>query len=70
MKKSLFAFGLLSSSLVMFGVMLLFNNNAAFAQAYDTYGDSSYDSSYSKYPTEVNKYECRVAHLKASLYLQ
>ena len=54
----------------MFGVMLLFNNNAAFAQAYDTFGDSSYDSSYSKYPTEVNKYECRVAHLKASLYLQ
>ena len=35
--------------------MPLFNINAAFAQGYDTYGDSSY----SQYPTDDKKYECR-----------
>ena len=35
--------------------MPLFNNNAAFAQGYDTYGDSSY----SAYPTDDKKYECQ-----------
>jgi hypothetical protein len=60
MKKSLFAFGLLASSLVMLGVMPIFNNNnsflnTAFAQEYDKYGDSSY----SQYPTDDKKYECR-----------
>ena len=35
--------------------MPLFNNNAAFSQGYETYGDSSY----STYPTDDKKYECR-----------
>ena len=43
------------SSLVMLSAMPLFNSNAAFAQGYDTYGDSSY----SQYPTDDKKYECR-----------
>jgi hypothetical protein len=50
-----FTFALLASSLVMLSAMPLFNNNAAFAQGYDTYGDSSY----SQYPTDDKKYECR-----------
>jgi hypothetical protein len=58
-KKSVFTFGLLTSSLVMLAIMPLFNNNnfvnTALAQGYDTYGDSSY----SKYPTEDKKYECK-----------
>jgi hypothetical protein len=54
MKKSAFTFGLLASSLVMLSAMPLFSNNAAMAQAYDNYGDSSY----SKYPTDDKKYEC------------
>ena len=48
-------FVLLASSLVMLSAMPLFNNNAAFAQEYDKYGDSSY----SQYPTDDNKYQCR-----------
>ena len=40
--------------------MPLFNNNAAFAQGYDTYGDSSY----SQYPTDDKKYECRTGPLE------
>ena len=56
MKKSLFTFGLLASSLVMLSAMPLFNNNTvAMAQEYDKYGDSSY----SQYPTDDKKYECR-----------
>ena len=35
---------------------LLNNNNAAMAQEYDKYRDSSY---YSQYPTDDNKYQCR-----------
>jgi len=55
MHKSILIFGLLASSLVMLSAMPLFNNYAAFAQGYDTYGDSSY----SQYPTDDKKYECR-----------
>src|SRR5215208_4674949 len=60
MHKSILTFGLLMSSLVMLAVMPLLNNNNSFlniavAQGYDNYGDSSY----STYPTEDKKYECR-----------
>ena len=55
MKKSLFTFGLLASSLVMLGVTPFSTTNAAMAQGYDNYGDSSY----SQYPTDDKKYECR-----------
>jgi hypothetical protein len=57
MKKSVFTFGLLASSLVMLSVMPLLNNNniAAMAQEYDKYRDSYY----SQYPTDDKKYECR-----------
>jgi hypothetical protein len=54
MHKSVFTFGLLMSSLVMLAVTPLFNNFVAMAQGYDNYGDS-----YSKYPTDDKKYECR-----------
>jgi Collagen triple helix repeat (20 copies) len=54
MKKSLFTFGLLASSLVMLSSMPLFNNNTgAMAQGYKS------DSYYSKYLTDDKKYECR-----------
>ena len=58
-KSVLFTFGLLASSLVMLSAMPLLNNNnnAAMAQGYD---DNYYgDSSYSQYPTDDKKYECR-----------
>jgi len=55
-KKSVFTFVFLASSLVMLSAIPLFNNNAVLAQGYDTYGDSS---SYSQYPTDDKKYECR-----------
>jgi hypothetical protein len=58
-KKSVFTFGLLASSLVMLAVMPFLNNNSfsntAMAQGYDDY----YSDSYSKYPTDDKKYECR-----------
>jgi hypothetical protein len=55
-KSQLFTFGLLASSLVMLSAMPLFSNNTvAMAQEYDKYGDSSY----SQYPTDDKKYECR-----------
>jgi hypothetical protein len=55
MNKSVFTFVLLASSLVMLATMPLLNNNTvAMAQGY--YDDSS---SYSAYPTEDKKYECR-----------
>ncbi|HET9805541.1 MAG TPA: hypothetical protein VFP49_01400 [Nitrososphaeraceae archaeon] len=55
MHKSIFTFGLLASSMVMLAVMpLLNNNNVAMAQGY--YDDNS---SYSTYPTDDKKYECR-----------
>jgi hypothetical protein len=56
-KSVVVTFGFLLSSLVMLAVMPLFNNsfsNTAMAQGY--YDDSN---SYSKYPTEDKKYECR-----------
>ena len=59
MHKSILTFGLLASSLVLLTLMPFFNNdsfsNIAIAQGYDNYGDSSY----STYPTEDKKYECR-----------
>ena len=61
MKKSLFTFGLLASSLVMLAVTPFLNNNnsllnTAMAQGYDAnYGDNYY----SQYPTDDKKYECR-----------
>ncbi len=59
MKKSLFTFGLLASSLVMLVLVPFLNQNnflsTAMAQEYDKYGDSSY----SQYPTDDKKYECR-----------
>ena len=64
MYKSVFTFGLLVSSLVMLAVMPLLNqNNNSFlpkvkAQEYGTY-DDDYDNSYSTYPTDNKKYECR-----------
>ena len=59
MKKAVYTFGLLASSLVMLAVMPFLNNNSflnpAMAQGYDNYGDSHY----SQYPTDDKKYECR-----------
>jgi hypothetical protein len=51
---SVFTFGLLASSLVMLAAIPLLNNNnsIALAQGY-------YDDSYSQYPTDDKKYECR-----------
>ena len=59
MKKSVFTFGLLMSSLVMLSAMPIVNNNAAMAQGYYNYGDS-----YSQYPTDDKKYECRTGPLE------
>ena len=66
-KSIVFTFGLLASSLVMFAAMPFLNNNSFFsntamAQGYDAdyYGDSSY----SKYPTDDKKYECRTGPLE------
>src|SRR5215212_11070660 len=59
MHKSIFTFGLLASSLVMLAITPFLNNNNNFsnvtAQEYDKYRDSSY----SQYPTDDNKYQCR-----------
>ena len=59
MHKSTLTFGLLASSLVMLTIMPFLNQNNSFsnamAQEYDKYGDSSY----SQYPTDDKKYECR-----------
>src|SRR5680860_578282 len=62
MYKSILTFGLLASSLVMLAVVPFLNqqqnsflSNTAMAQEYDKYGDSSY----SQYPTDDKKYECR-----------
>jgi len=63
-KKSVLIFGFLLSSLVMLSAIPLLNNNntVAMAQEYDKYGDSSY----SQYPTNDNKYQCRSGPFKAS----
>ena len=59
MHKSALTFGLLASSLVMLVIMPFLNQNNNFSnvmgQEYDKYGDSSY----SQYPTDDKKYECR-----------
>ena len=55
MKKSVYTFGLLASSLVMLAVTPFLINNVALTQEYDKYRDSSY----SQYPTDDNKYQCR-----------
>ncbi|HEX5892716.1 MAG TPA: hypothetical protein VFY41_07630 [Nitrososphaeraceae archaeon] len=56
-----FTFGLLAISLVMLSLMPLLNsnNNVAMAQGYNSYGDS-----YSQYPTDDKKYECRTGPLE------
>ena len=55
MHKSVVTFGLLMSSLVMLAIMPILNNNTvAMAQGY--YEDKR---SYSTYPTDDKKYECR-----------
>jgi hypothetical protein len=59
MHKSAITFELLASSLVMLAVMPFLNNNAAIAQGYYNYGDS-----YSQYPTDDKKYECRTGPLE------
>src|SRR5829696_788917 len=64
-KLRVFTFGLLISSLVMLAVTPvlnqphgLFSNTVAMAQGYDNYyGDNN--NSYSEYPTDDKKYECR-----------
>ena len=43
----------------MLAVMPLFNNYVAMAQGYENYGDS-----YSQYPTDDKKYECRTGPLE------
>ena len=58
MHRSILTFGLLASSLVMLGIIPLFNQHNfpnVNAQEYDKYRDSSY----SQYPTDDNKYQCR-----------
>ena len=61
MHKSALTFVLLASSLVILAIIPFFNQNNSFlsnpamAQEYDKYGDSSY----SQYPTDDKKYECR-----------
>ena len=54
MHKSVFTFGVLIISLVMLAVMPFLTNYVAMAQGYDNYGDS-----YSQYPTDDKKYECK-----------
>jgi hypothetical protein len=62
MKKSIFTFGVLITSLVMLAVVPLLNNYNSFLHpavaqgyGYDNYGETNY----STYPTEDKKYECR-----------
>ena len=59
MHKSVYAIGLLVSSLIMVAIMPFLYQNNSFsnvkAQEYDAY----YGDSYSQYPTDEKKYECR-----------
>jgi hypothetical protein len=48
----------------MLAVMPLFNNYVAMAQGYDNYYG---DNSYSKYPTNDKKYECRTGPFEGFL---
>src|SRR5215212_10254193 len=69
-KSTVFTFGLLMSSLVMLVLVPFLNqqqqiifSNTALAQEYDN--DNSYgDNSYSKYPTDDKKYECRTGQFE------
>jgi len=74
MKKSVYTFGLLASSLVMLAVVPFLNNNNSFftttvmAQEYDNYyGD---DNSYSKFPTDDKNYECRTGPFEGFFEVQ
>src|SRR5215204_4705251 len=63
-KKLYVPMALLMSLILGSGLAAFTNSNSAFAQNYgyqdDYYGSTSYgDSSYSQYPTEDKKYECR-----------
>jgi len=66
MKKSVYTFGLLKSSLVMLAIVPILNNNTnqysflhpAVAQGYGYQNDYGY-TNYSTYPTDDKKYECR-----------
>ena len=66
-KSVMFTFVLLASSLVMLGILPILNNNSllntAMAQGYDDY----YSDSYSKYPTDDKKYECRTGPFEGFL---
>src|SRR5919112_4602493 len=61
MQKSVLTFGLLMSSLIMLAAIPILNQqqqnifSTVMAQEYDKYRDSSY----SQYPTDDKKYECR-----------
>jgi collagen triple helix repeat protein len=64
MKKSVFTFGLLASSLVMLAIVPFLNNHNSFfhpvvAQGYYGYQNDYGDTNYSTYQTEDKKYECR-----------
>ena len=62
-KKSVFTFGLLASSLVMLAIVPILNQNNIFlhpavAQGYGYQNDYG-ETNYSTYPTDDKKYECR-----------
>ncbi|MGH9996731.1 MAG: collagen-like triple helix repeat-containing protein [Nitrososphaeraceae archaeon] len=63
--RRVFTFGLLMGSLVMLGVIPILNQqqniftNTAMAQGYDEYNSYEDNNSYSNYPTDDKKYECR-----------
>src|SRR5215203_5283115 len=59
MHKSILTFGLLMSSLVMLAVTPFLNSNNSFSNTAMAQGYNSYGDSYSQYPTEDKKYECR-----------
>ena len=68
MKKSVYTFGLLLSSMVMLSAIPMLNNNnntVAMAQGY--YHD---ERSYSTYPTDEKNMNVEQVHLKASLSAQ
>src|SRR5215203_2134549 len=59
MHKSILTFGLLMSSLVMLAVTPFLNSNNSFSNTAMAQGYNSYGDSYSQYPTDDKKYECR-----------
>ena len=68
MKKSVYTFGLLASTLVMLSAIPMLNHNnnpVAMAQGY--YDDKR---SYSTYPTDEKNMSVEQVHLKDFLYLQ